>query len=585
MLFPAWNGNVSNGGLFGRSPNAVAHQSTPLLTHGDYQYAAWYRNGALDEPIILGRRSLLNSDSQWESFSTGLNLIRGDRFDEQRSSSTPTQTVPWDTHNAINLGISGDGRIHLAYDHHSNVLRYIQGDINGSTWNRTGVFGVDTQSAVRGLELDSFNPGDPQLPAVTYPRFATNPITGDLVATYRLGQSGAGDLHIANYDASTGLWSDGREFITGNDGVSFNDFSVTGINNTSTSRNPYLNDITYGPDGSLHASFTWRETANGTANHNINYITSTDGGLTWLNDSGDQVAGIGESVSISSPGIVIGSDTNFVTPFIAGGSTVVGDGPLGLIDRRQTLINQQGQAVDLDGGVHILMWQREDPSTYDPGDFTFDTQEAAHFHHFKDPVTGEWSSNSIPTETDTGFPVEVGSRPKINYDADGNVYATYTSPGIARDSNRNILDPGFLVVAGASKESGYSDWDILYLATDRVYEGEPIVDQQRLLRDGVLSVLIQDTSSVTGVTSSDLRVIDIRVAPEVADGDINGDGYINGADFLAWQRDSGDANQLALWQAAYDANAAAGAISSVPEPASSLLAFAVVVTSLRCRRR
>ena len=34
------------------------------------------------------------------------------------------------------------------------------------------------------------------------------------------------------------------------------------------------------------------------------------------------------------------------------------ENPLGLIDRHQTLMNQQGQTVDSNGGVHILMWSR-----------------------------------------------------------------------------------------------------------------------------------------------------------------------------------------------------------------------------------
>jgi len=221
LLFPLFNGAASGGGLFGRSPNAVAHQSSPLVTFGDYQYAAWYRLGAADEDIILGRRSVLSDSSTWESFDTGLDLIRGDAFDNDRQFG-PTQTQPWDNHNAINIGISGDGRLHMAYDHHSNILRYIQGDVTGSAWSRLSVFGTTSAATVRNeIEQDSFIDSDPLLEAVTYPRFATDPVSGDLVATYRLGQSGSGNLFIANYSAATGTWSAGREFITGNDGVAF----------------------------------------------------------------------------------------------------------------------------------------------------------------------------------------------------------------------------------------------------------------------------------------------------------------------------------------------------------------------------
>jgi len=528
LLFPMFNGFASGGGLFGRSPNSVAHQSSPLVTFGNYQYAAWYRLGVADEDIILGRRSVLNNLSAWESFDTGLDLIRGDAFDNDRQFG-PTQTQPWDNHNAINIGISGDGRIHMAYDHHSNILRYIQGNVNVNDWDRLSVFGTASAAVVRNeVEQDSFIDSDPLLEAVTYPRFATNPVSGDLVVTYRLGQSGSGNLHIANYDASTGTWSAGREFITGNDGVAFNDSSVTGISATSTSRNPYLNNINFGPDGSLHASFTWRETANGTANHNLNYISSDDGGFSWLNDSGGLVAGFDETVSILSGGIIIGSQADYITPFVAGGSSTNIAEPLGLIDRRQTLINQQGQTVDAEGGVHILMWSREDESTYDSGDFAFDSSEAAYFHYYRDPVTGDWSRNQIPGVDQDGNRVDVGSRGQIGIDSNGNAFAAFASPGIANpNDSRNYLENGSLVIAGASRVGNYQDWTILYHDTSTVFEGEPHIDQERLRRDGVLSVFLQETSSNNSVTGSNMHVLDFDAVFLATLGDVNLDGVVD----------------------------------------------------------
>ena len=511
LLMPAWSGSASGGSLFGRAINGVAHQSTPLLTHGGYQYSAWYRNvtfnnGTSNEHIVLGRRDLSNPSSGWSTFDTGLQLIHGDANDPENGS----QTQPWDNHNAINMGISGDGRLHLSYDHHGNELNYIDGNANAATWGREGVFGTTNAGNIRNQVQNSLN-GGPAVGSVTYPRFSTNATTGDAVATYRLGASGAGDLYISNYDSSTQTWSAAREFITGDDGVVFDD----GIANASSSRNPYLNDITYSANGDLHASFTWRETANGTANHDINYIRSTDGGQTWLNDSGDLVAGVGQSVSIESSGIIIGSDTDYITPFIEGG-TSSRDTPLGLIDRNQTLINQQGQTVDSEGGVHLLKWYREDPATHDPSDRAFDTTEAAHFHYFKDPTTGEWTRNQIPVFDEDGNPVQVGSRGQIVYDEDGNVFAAFTSPGVASDHNRNFYDPGTLIIAGATAASGYEDWTILYrddvLFEDRFFEGEPLIDQQRLLTDGVLSVFIQEGSDNLGLTTSDLHVLDFNIS-------------------------------------------------------------------------
>ena len=750
LLMPAWSGSASGGSLFGRGINGVAHQSTPLLTHGDFQYSAWYRNTGDQECIILGRRNLNDLASGWSTFNTRLEFIHGDAIDPESGA----QTQPWDNHNAINMGISGDGRVHLSFDHHGNQFNYVQGDATATTWSRTGVFGVNSKAAMQALTQNSLD-GGPPVEAVTYPRFSTNPTTGEMVMTVRLGESGAGDLFIANYDLTTGTWSELREFIRGDDGVVFNDRIAA----TSNSRNPYLNDITYSSDGDLHASFTWRETANGTANHDLNYIRSTDGGLTWLNDSDDNV---GELVSILSPGIIIDSTSDFITPFIGNGldgeadliddfsgdlsnwtSTVildaqnagsntstfrinsngqlelattnyngieqyafiydglslevgeevrldvpipvlgnrnlglyvggtapvtgvlgtearqdyiavysgtnsrvatrgfdgtgeynnvelialgasslfiaqtdenrfevgfytaedvrvvvavrtpdflnaatfvgiyadareqgtlgtadnfriqsladspsVDDSPLGLIDREQTLMNQQGQTVDSNGGVHVLMWSRADPSTRDPSDRAFDTTEAAHAHYFKDPVTGEWTKNQIPVIDEDGNNAQVGTRGQIAYDSNGNVFAAYTTPGVAEDDNRNFYDPGTLIIAGATADSGYADWSILYrddMFFNRFFEGEPLIDQQRLASEGVLSVFVQEGSSNLGVTASDLHVLDFNVvSPSSAlagDFDMDGDVDADDIDFYSGNLDlaaTGDFAQLDL---------------------------------------
>jgi len=559
-----------------------------------------------------------------------------------------------------------------------------------------------------------------------------------MVLTLRLGASGAGDLFIANYDTATGTWSDFHEFLRGDDGVAYND----AIAATSITRNPYLNDITYSGDGDLHASFTWRETANGTANHDLSYIRSSDGGLTWLNDSNDNVGGL---VSILSPGIIINSTSDFISPFVVtpssgdaenliddfsgdlsnwtstvildaqnagsnsaafeindngqlelattnyngieqyafiynglslgvgeevlldvpiplsgnrnlglyvGGtepttgvlgtearqdyiniysgtnnniatrgfdgtselniveanangaatmfiaqpvanqfdvgyfttsgirivvetrtpnfpntanfvgiyadsraqgtlgtadnfrirslpSTIPSDNPLGLIDREQTLMNQQGQTVDSNGRVHVLMWSRADPSTRDSSDRAFDTTEAAHSHYFKDPITGVWTKNQLPVFDQQGNDAQVGTRGNIAYDSDGNVYAAYTSPGIAGDHNRNFYDPGTLIIAGATADNDYQDWSILYRDNsvfDRFFEGEPVIDQQRLVNDGVLSVFIQEGSSNFSVTTSDLHVLDfdIAMATDFLLGDVNRDGSVSFADISSF---------------------------------------------------
>jgi hypothetical protein len=69
---------------------------------------------------------------------------------------------------------------------------------------------------------------------------------------------------------------------------------------------------------------------------------------------------------------------------------------------------------------------------------------------------------------------------------------------------------GQLVIASASKASQYTDWEIVQaLPTD--FNGEPRIDQPRLLADNILSVFIQENSATTTVVGTPLHVIDFAV--------------------------------------------------------------------------
>ncbi len=69
------------------------------------------------------------------------------------------------------------------------------------------------------------------------------------------------------------------------------------------------------------------------------------------------------------------------------------------------------------------------------------------------------------------------------------------------------------------------------------------------------------------------------------DGDFDGDLDVDGADFLKWQRDSGDAAELALWETNFGTTAAAAAAVTVPEPASWVLICTMTLAAARWRRR
>lgn len=150
----------------------------------------------------------------------------------------------------------------------------------------------------------------------------------------RNGQAGLGDDLLYIYRATTGSY----EYV-GN--------HLKGVKN-----NPYVHGMDY-RSGKLHVTWVYRgfvyyegwDDPHATApaqhagpngpdnNYNICYAYSGDCGYTWQNGQGDTIARLrdGESIVPDSPGIVV-----FDIPKLSG------------------LMNQESQAVDRDGGVHVL---------------------------------------------------------------------------------------------------------------------------------------------------------------------------------------------------------------------------------------
>ena len=70
----------------------------------------------------------------------------------------------------------------------------------------------------------------------------------------------------------------------------------------------------------------------------------------------------------------------------------------------------------------------------------------------------------------------------------------------------------------------------------------------------------------------------------VTDGDFDGDGDADGADFLRWQRGAADASGLTVWTSVFGA-AARPASDSIAEPAALGLALAAAILGAARRRR
>jgi len=96
--------------------NVNSFQLSGVLTHSNYQYAAWYTS---TKYAILGRRQLPSGG--WSTLQL------------------PHQLSTSDSHNVIALGISpSDGKVHVALDCHSTKLYYTSSEAglatSGASW-------------------------------------------------------------------------------------------------------------------------------------------------------------------------------------------------------------------------------------------------------------------------------------------------------------------------------------------------------------------------------------------------------------------------------------------------------------------
>lgn len=442
---------MANGGYYGNAINGISYQDQIIHTFDGYQYTAYYDTVGSIQNIVLARRTVDDTHvGMWEKYQTDSQFLNGDES-------------AWDAHNVIVFGICpADGTLHLSWDHHNHTLRY-RSSVAGLCTTNKAAWGSGMLNAEQNWLVDSSTPEYD----VTYPQFIATP-DGGLVLNRRKGISGNGDQLIQLYDPFTGTWNPGVQFI--NRTGTYTGPNPWGSTVTANERCAYINGLDFDTNGTMHVTWTWRESASQYGNRDICYAYSPDMGLNWYNNEGIHIAdtGIGQKITMNSPGI-----------------TVI---PLNM---RQLMINQQAQCVDNDGRVHALMLHRRQDPGYGPDVFSalFSTRFTAYYHYFRDPATGEWSQRRIPPDD---YPV--GSRPRIGYDVQGNVYAAYLSCPAGTDvfpGYRENDDFSPLVIASASKASGYSDWKVLQVI-NQDFDGEPLLDQVRLLSDNILAVYIQE---------------------------------------------------------------------------------------------
>ncbi len=468
---------LGSGSPYGYAINGLSFQQNVLVTYNGWQYVTYY-NGS--RHVCVGRRQL--PSGSWSVVEL---------TDYTLSTTT-------DAHNVVTMGICpNDGTIHLSFDHHGGMLHYRVSDTGVATNPASVTWSASLFNSVHNyLEV-----GD-TISSVTYPRFWQTP-DGDMQFGYRIDGSGNGDWAMVDYNGASGLWSNGRKVIsrTGSYSDSLGSSSV---------RNPYLNGpVEYGPDGNLHVTWTWRETAGG-ANHDIMYAYSSDGGTTWYNNNpsagfqiktGNTAFQSLFSLSWGQGGLqVIGQATgnSSTEQLITVSSPDVTVVPL---DRYYGMMNQQAQAIDSQGRVHAVMFHCT-PETYAGYSYsTWGPQGARRYYHYWRDSQGVWTRNELPDY--------VGSRPKLFIRDNGDAFVIYQSRQSVNltDTGIYFLD-GDLTIQAATAANQWTDWQIIHVEPGD-FLSEALADPYRF-KDGVLSVMMQNSPTSTGQSTS-LRVLDYQL--------------------------------------------------------------------------
>ncbi|KAI1632501.1 hypothetical protein F4809DRAFT_656286 [Biscogniauxia mediterranea] len=415
--------------------NGYAFQQDAIQSCNGWQYSCFYSSlpgGAEPEPLYvhLSRRKLPHG--RWET------LV----FDDYPQTTD-------DGHNTVQLGVCpGDGTIHLSYDHHCDRIRY-----------RHSLPGVATSPSEFPWTPSLFTATLPHLPGleseeallgyITYPRFVA--LGAELVFSFRTGKAGLGDDHLAVYRASgSGCYS----------------YTLLGTFIRGVSCNPYVHGLDAGGGGdSLYATWVWRGFVwyrgwddpadsqhkqqagpNSAANnHDICFAWSGDGGRTWRSGAGDLVGDLpaGRPIVPGAPGIVA-----FAIP------------------RGSGLANQEAQAVDHAGGVHVLN-----------RDCVGGEQRWKHYYRSPD---GVWTQRPLPGVNG----VLGGKRGRL-------------AVSRATDALYLILpDPvsPTLSILRATRAAGYADYELVWKG-EGYPPTEPLIDRTRLEYDGVLSVFTRAYAS------------------------------------------------------------------------------------------
>ncbi len=234
-----------------------------LTSFNGWQYLAfWNNDGATNGGqyhVSVARRQL--PDGDWQVITLS-DYFRNQDTDPQNSVAARFG----DGHEKVALGVSPDGHIHLSFDHHVDFLHYrrtanpVAANPETAAWNAAQFAPVQR------------NLGGATLSQVTYPSFYADYATGNFALYFRSpGGSGNGDSNFSTY--RNGVWlqqtAAASKFID---------------NTTGRSPDGHVNAYPFGihiNGNTVHATWCWRETPDGTSNFDLCHAFSTDFGATW----------------------------------------------------------------------------------------------------------------------------------------------------------------------------------------------------------------------------------------------------------------------------------------------------------------
>lgn len=201
-----------DGGLyFAGTRNVNFGFSQRITPHGDcidvvngFAFVTWYKGGMDRRNLMLSRKNLNSPNSNWVTIEFPHKHV-GQAGEILKGTGTRG-----DSHNTAAIGISTiDNTIHILYDMHAYRASSLPNDFfNYSVSLKNKAFVPDNE-----FTLDIFNPKQNYLKQgqnyerITYPMIH-RANDGSLVARYRIGGSGNGDIFMAHYDgiAWTNNW-------------------------------------------------------------------------------------------------------------------------------------------------------------------------------------------------------------------------------------------------------------------------------------------------------------------------------------------------------------------------------------------